>query len=85
MSENLNLDHDVPALKEFLQGAWRFLADPSSTRFDRREIRNRMREADVALRMGLKSIASREKARRDTERAKAAGSRLDFRILKLDA
>jgi hypothetical protein len=80
-----NFDNDVRALKEFLQGAWRFLADPSSTRFDRREIRNRMREADVALREGLKTIASRERARRDAERAIATGPRLDFRILKLDA
>jgi hypothetical protein len=80
-----NLDHDVRALKEWLQGAWRFLADPSSTRFDRREIRNHMREADIALRAGFKTIASREKARRDDEMLLPTGPRLDFRILKLDA
>jgi hypothetical protein len=79
-----NLDHDVRALKEWLQGAWRFLADPSSTRFDRREIRNHMREADVALRVGLKTIASRKRARRGAEKG-TTGRRLDFRILKLDA
>lgn len=34
------LDEDVHALKEWLRGTWRQLADPSLTSFDRREIRN---------------------------------------------
>jgi hypothetical protein len=80
-----NLDHDVRALKQWLRGAWRFLADPSSTRFERREVRNYMRQADVALRAGLKSAASRQRSRRDAERVLAARPRPDFRVIKLDA
>jgi len=46
------LDQDVQALKEWLAVAWRLLADPSSTRFERQELRNYMKEADAALRAG---------------------------------
>jgi hypothetical protein len=58
MSETL--DQDVAALTAWLRGAWRYLADPSLTPFDRREIRNCMKEAEVALSAGLKRIAHRD-------------------------
>jgi hypothetical protein len=77
------LDQDVAALTAWLRGAWRYLADPSFTPFDRREIRNCMKEAEVALSAGLKRIAHRETARRGAERLVFGGRRLDFRILKL--
>jgi hypothetical protein len=51
-----NLDHDVRVLREWLRRARQFLADPSSTRFERREIRNSMREAEVAVRTGSKAF-----------------------------
>jgi hypothetical protein len=79
-----NLDPDMRALKEWLRGAWQYLADQSSTRFERREIRNYMKEVEAALRSGFKSIAVREKVLRDAEKIIAAGPRLDFRIFKLD-
>ena len=78
------LDQDTRALKEWVRGAWGQLADPSITSFDRREIRNYMKDAEIALSVGLKRIADREKARRESERAALGGRRLDFRILKLD-
>jgi hypothetical protein len=78
------LDDDVSALSEWMRAAWRRLADPSLTSFDRRETRNCMNEAEIALRAGLKRMADREEARRDAERVELGGRRLDFRILKLD-
>ena len=78
------LDQDVEALRGWLRGAWLYLADPSLTSFDRREIRNYMKDAEFALGTGLKRIADRERARREAERDVLEGRRLDFRILKLD-
>jgi hypothetical protein len=63
---------------------WRHLADPALTSFDRREIRNYMKEAELALAAGLKRLADREQARRDAEVASNIKKRLDFRILQLD-
>jgi hypothetical protein len=80
----VTLDDDVSALSEWMRTAWRRLADPSLTSFDRRETRNCMNEAEIALRAGLKRMADREEARRDAERVELGGRRLDFRILKLD-
>jgi hypothetical protein len=78
------LDDDVRSLSAWMRVAWRRLADPSLTSFDRRETRNCMNEAEIALRAGLKRIAGREKTRREAEKAALVGRRPDFRILKLD-
>jgi hypothetical protein len=77
------LDEDVRALKEGIRGAWRRLADPALTSFDRRETRNYMKEAESALSAGLKRAADRERSRREVETANFA-KRLDFRIFRLD-
>jgi hypothetical protein len=79
------LDQDVLALSGWIRGAWRYLADPSLTSFDRREIRNCMKDAQIALHAGLKRISERERARREAERVILSDRRLDFRILRLDA
>jgi hypothetical protein len=79
-----NLDDDVRSLSEWVHRAWRLLADPSLTSFDRRETRNYMKQAEAALRAGLKRIAELEKTRREADRVAFNGQRLDFRILKLD-
>ena len=69
------LDQDVQALKEWLGQAWRYLAQPSLTRFQRQEMRNQMRLADAKLRAGLQKIASRDKliltGNADADRANA--------------
>ena len=78
------LDKDVRTLKDWLRSAWGYLADPALTSFDRREIRNYMKEAELALGAGLKRIKDREQARRKTESALNTNRRLDFRIIKLD-
>jgi len=49
------LEQDVHALKEWLRGAWRHLAEPSINRFDRRELRAQMRQASAELRAAFKS------------------------------
>ena len=79
------LDQDLRALKEWLRGAWRYLADPSSTAFQRREIRNYMKDADFALRAGLKQLDARERTRREASGEGIAVQRPNFRILSLDA
>jgi hypothetical protein len=78
------LDEDIRDLKQWMHGAWRHLADPALTSFDRREIRNYMKEAELALAAGLKRLADREQARRDAEVASNIKKRPDFRILQLD-
>jgi hypothetical protein len=78
------LDQDIYALKEWFGGAWRQLADPLLTSYDRREIRNYMKDAEIALGAGLKRIAARERDRREAEMVVTAGRRLDFRIIALN-
>ena len=79
------LDDDVLALTGWLRGAWRYLADPTLTSFERCEMRYYMKDAETALHAGLKRILGREKARREAERVVSSGRSLDFRILRLDA
>jgi hypothetical protein len=78
------VDQDLDALKRWVGKAWRQLGDPSLTSFDRREMRNYMKEAEIALRAGLERIAKREKIRREAEMVVTARRRLDFRIVQLD-
>ena len=54
------LDQDVHALKEWLRSAWRLLAEPTLTRFERQELRNYMREAEAALTAGLRRLSARQ-------------------------
>ena len=79
------LDPDVHALKEWLRGAWRQLADSNLTRFEQRELRNYMKDAERALLAGLKQVAIRNMARLHVERDNSAPKRVDFRLLRLDA
>jgi hypothetical protein len=77
------LDQDVQALKEWQASAWRFLADPSSTRFERQELRNYMKEADAALRAGLQKLAARETAGQDRYGNYSWAGLPDFRVLNI--
>jgi len=78
------LDQDVQALKEWLRIAWRYVADPSITRFERRELRNYMKEADAALRTGLQKIVARERARKERSAIYPPVPLPDFRVLKVE-
>jgi hypothetical protein len=75
------LDQDIQALKEWLRTAWRHLADPSTTRFERRELRNYMKEAEPALRTGLQKAVARERSRKDSAATSSPARLPDFRIL----
>lgn len=79
-----DLDRDVSILKLWLREAWQRISDPKITAYDRREIRNYMKEAQVALRSGLKQIAERDAARRDSDHAVVANMLPEFRILRLE-
>jgi len=50
MSDAEALAHEIEALTAIQRNAWRELAGPKLTTFDRREIRNRIRQAEVDLR-----------------------------------
>ena len=79
------LDQDVQALKEWLGSAWRQLARPSMTRFDRRELRNYMRQAEAALQIAYKRVVARDNKRRDLFNAPDGSTPAspDLRILRI--
>jgi hypothetical protein len=78
------LDQDVQALKEWLAKAWRYLAQPAHTRFDRQEMRQQMKLVEAKLRIGLQKVAARDGTTRvqdgNAERPQPA-----WRLLKVDA
>jgi hypothetical protein len=78
------LERDVHALKEWLRQAWRYLGQPSLTRFERQEIRNQIRETDAQLRVCLQILAKRNQARGVTQEPPAQTlPRPEFRFLNL--
>jgi hypothetical protein len=79
------LNSDVQALREWLRGAWRQLANSNLTRFEQRELRNYMRDAERALRVGLQQAAARDLAKREARTESPASKRVNFRLLQLDA
>ncbi len=76
-----HLDQETCDLKDWLQTAWRRLADPSLTAFDRRELRNCMKEAEQTLRSAFARVSAQEIVPQQTTIAKR---RLNFRIVRLD-
>jgi hypothetical protein len=75
------LEQDVQALREWLRGAWRQLAQPSMTRFDRQELRNYMREAETALRKGFGKLAEEERIKLEVYNV-GSSTVPDFSILR---
>ena len=55
MTESDVLSRDIGALLAEQRDAWRELARPTTTTFDRRELRNRIRQSGVELRDRLKT------------------------------
>jgi hypothetical protein len=47
------IQNHIATLQRWMAGAWRRLGDPSLTLFDKRELRNQMKQADLALRQCL--------------------------------
>jgi hypothetical protein len=59
MTEGDVLTSEIDALKAVQREAWRQLAGPALTTFDRREIRNRIRQSEVELRASLQLMSER--------------------------
>jgi hypothetical protein len=62
------IQNQIATLQRWLAAAWRRLGDPALTPFDKRELRNQMKQADLALRLALASelkSAQRTKGKAD--------------------
>jgi hypothetical protein len=76
------LDQDVQALEEWLRRAWRYLAQPSITRFDRQEMRQQMKLVEEKLCIGLQKVAANRIA--NDGKLDFRRPRPDWRLLKID-
>jgi hypothetical protein len=79
------LDQDVQALKEWLRQAWRYLAQPSVTRFDQKEMRQQMKVVDEKLRIALRKLADKDNAARNARPGHPNLPAPNLRFLKIDA
>jgi hypothetical protein len=75
----------VAKLDRWTLDVWRYLADPSMTRFGRQELRNYMKEAEAALRVGLQQLATKDKVRQEAYAKHSLGKFPDFRVLNVVA
>jgi len=76
------LSRDIDVLKELQRNAWRELASPSLTTFDRREIRNRIRQSEGELRTQLQMMSERLRFRpRPMESSVDSLANINFRLL----
>ena len=82
MTEPDDLGREINALKVLQRDAWRELASPGLTSFDRREIRNRVRQSEPELRTRLKMMSERLRFRpRPVEEVGDSLANIDFRLL----
>jgi hypothetical protein len=82
MTEPDTLNRKIRELRDWQSIAWRRVADPYLTSFERREIRNHIRDSDVELRRYLGMMAERLRFRpRPTEDVGDSLANLQFRIL----
>jgi hypothetical protein len=79
------LDQDVQALKEWLRQAWRYLAQPSLTRFAQKEMRQQMKLVDGKLRIALQKVAARDRIAKVGKADHLRPPRPDWRLLNIDA
>jgi len=82
LSRNV-LSRNMDALKELQRVGWRQLADPALTIFERREIRNEIKQSEAELRSCLEMMSdrcwSRERPAQDD--ATAGFCKVEFRLL----
>ncbi len=72
----------IATLQRWLAEAWRHLGDSSLTLFDKRELRNQMKQADAALRRCLALSVELKSARRQKGAADVrAFAKPDLRFL----
>lgn len=81
MAEPDLLSRKIDDLKEWQTIAWRRIADSSVTQFERREIRNHMKECDAELRRCLQTMSERTRFHaRAVEDVGDSLARLKFRL-----
>ena len=81
------LDRSINELKQWLNGAWRHLAKPSLTKFERRELRNEIKQCNVELRRCLELVRAERASRRQALAADlqpSFGNVVDFRLIGRD-
>jgi hypothetical protein len=82
MTEPDTLNRKIRELRDWQAIAWRRVADPYLTSFERREIRNHIRDSDAELRRYLAMMAERLRFRpRPAEAVGDSLANLKFRIL----
>jgi hypothetical protein len=81
MTEPNTLSLKISELKEWQTIAWRRIADPAVTPFERREIRNHMKESDEELRRCLQMMSDRLRFQaRNVEDVRDSFANLKFRL-----
>ena len=82
LSRNV-LSRNVDALKELQRVGWRQLADPALTIFERREIRNEIKQSEAELRSCLEMMSDRSWSRERPAQDDAAARfrKVEFRLL----
>jgi hypothetical protein len=81
MTEPDALVRDIDAQKALQREAWRELAGSALTTFDRREIRNRIRQSEAELRVSLQIMTERLRYRpRPAEEVGDSLANINFRF-----
>jgi hypothetical protein len=76
------IQQHIATLQRWMAGAWRRLGDPSLTPFDKRELRNQMKQADASLRRCLALSVELKSAQRPNGKADVrAFAKPDLRFL----
>ena len=82
MTEPDILSRKIRELKEWQRVAWRRVADPLLTAFERRESRNHIKDSDEELRLYLGMMSKRLRFQaRTVEDVGDSFARLNFRLL----
>jgi hypothetical protein len=82
MTEADPLRRKIDELKQWQTVAWRRIADPLLTPFERREIRNHIKESDLALRHCLTMMSERLRFHpRSLANVGNSLAKLDFRLI----
>jgi hypothetical protein len=82
MTEPDILSDKIRELMDWQNKAWRRIADPSATLFERREIRNHLKESDAQLRRYLAMVSEQLRfPTRDPEEVRDSLAELKLRLL----
>jgi hypothetical protein len=82
MKEPDILSRKIRELKDWQTAAWRRIADPMLTAFERREIRNHLRDSEFELRHYLDMMSDRLRFRpAPAEKVDDSPAKLQFRLL----